>query len=144
MFIDALDVDEVIAHLLVGEGFTSVEEVALVPVEEIETIEGFDTDVANELQKRASAWLDKKNVEFTSKLKELKVAKEIMDIAALTTEMQVKLGEAGITTLDDIGDLSVEEMAEIIGEGLDEDVMSTIIMDARASWFDGEEETSGE
>ncbi len=141
LFIDALDVDEVIAHLLVGEGFSSVDEVALVPIEEIETIEGFDTDVANELQKRASAWLDKKNAEYATKLQDLKLAKEVMDIAALTPEMQVKLGEAGIKTMDDIGDLAADEMVEIVGAGLDEETASTIIMDARSSWFDEEEKT---
>ncbi len=135
LFLEALDVDEVIAHLLVSEGFTSVEEVALVPVSEIESIEGFDIDVANELQKRASAWLDRKNIEYTNRLAELKVSQEILDIPALTLEMQVKLGEAGILTIDDLGDLSVDEMVEIVGSELSSDVASTIIMDIRSSWF---------
>ncbi len=139
LFIDALDVDEVIAHLLVGEGFTSVEEVALVDIEEIESIEGFDADVANELQKRASAWLEKKNAEYSEKLKELNVSDEIKAIAVLTPEMQVKLAEAGIKTLDDLGDLAADEMVEIIGEGITEETASTIIMDARSSWFTNEE-----
>ncbi len=139
LFIDALDVDEVIAHLLVGEGFTSVEEVALVPVEEIEEIEGFDTDVANELQKRASAWLDKKNAEYEDQLKDLGIAPEVTAISVFTPEMLVKLGQADVKTLDDIGDLSADEMIEIVGDSITEEVASAIIMDARASWFVDEE-----
>src|ERR1700750_674318 len=70
MFIDALDIDDVIAHLLVTEGFTSVEEVAFVPLEELAGIEGFDEDVANELQQRARTFLDEQNVKLEARRKE--------------------------------------------------------------------------
>src|ERR1044071_4896380 len=77
MFMDALDVDDVIAHLLVTEGFTSVEEVALVPTEELTDIEGFDEDIANELKERATAYIEEENKKLMAKMGELGIAEDL-------------------------------------------------------------------
>ena len=115
-FIDALDVDDVIAHLLVAEGFNSVDEIAVVPMEEIASIEGFDEDLATELQNRAKAYIEKRNAEFAVRSKELGVDDSLMGLEGLTQEMIVKLAEKGVKTLDDFADLATDEVLEIVGE----------------------------
>src|SRR6202045_3445743 len=101
LFIDALDIDEVIAHLLVTEGFGSLEEVAFVPVEELAAIEGFDSDVATELQDRARQALERRDREYEDRYRELGVSDELVALEGLTPGMLVILGENGIKTLDD-------------------------------------------
>ncbi len=136
LFAEALDVDDVIAGLLVTEGFTRVEDVALVPVEELAEIEGFDETIAGELKKRAETWLIRQNEEMTAKRKELGVADEVAELSGLTPTMLVKLGEKGIKTLDDVGDLASDELIEIVGKDeLEPDQANQIIMAARAHWF---------
>ncbi len=137
MFMDALDVDDMIAHLLVAEGFTSVEEVAFVPTEDISSIEGFDEDLAAELQNRAKAFVEKQNAEFAVKSKELGVDESLINFEGLTQAMIVKLAEKGIKTLDDFADLANDELLDILGE----DTMTAhdadaLIMKAREHWFD--------
>src|ERR1700745_4094465 len=96
LFIDALDVDDVIAHLLVTEGFTKVEDVALVPLEDLSEIEGFDEGVANELRERARAFLQAQDERLGVRRQELGVSEEIAGIEGLPPAMLVALGEAGI------------------------------------------------
>src|ERR671922_2204149 len=93
MFMDALDVDDVIAHLLVTEGFTSVEEVAYVPTEDLAGIEGFDEDVATELKSRALAWIEAEAERLNARRRELGVADDVAAIEGLTPAMLVALGE---------------------------------------------------
>ncbi len=140
MFIEALDVDDVIAHLLVAEGFVSLEQVAFVPVAELASIEGFDDEVAEELRARARnhlAELDRKNEALR---RELEVTDELAALPGLSPAVLVKLGENGIKTLDDLGDLASDELLEIL-----DDLAPTIadpdavIMAARAHWFEGED-----
>jgi N utilization substance protein A len=138
-FIEALDIDDVIAHLLVTEGFTSVEEVAMVPVEELAGIEGFDEDVARELQRRAGEYLAKRDEELTVQRREMGVADEVAALDGLTPAMLVALGEKGIKTLDDLADLASDELIEIVPAGtLSEEQANAVIMAARAHWFEGE------
>ncbi|MBC7136314.1 MAG: transcription termination/antitermination protein NusA, partial [Oceanibaculum nanhaiense] len=140
LFMEALDVDDVIAHLLVGEGFSSIEEVALVPVEEIAEIEGFDEDVAAELQARAQTYLEHQNELFEARRKELGVTDELAALESLTPAMLVKLGEAGVKTLDDLGDLAGDELRENLGPlAMGEEEANAIIMAARAHWFEDED-----
>jgi N utilization substance protein A len=140
MFIDALDVDDVLAHLLVTEGFTSLEEVAYVPIEDLADIEGFDEDVANELRARALSFIERRNTEFGERRKELGVEDAVAAIEGITPGMLVALGEKGVKTLDDLGDLASDELIEIVGkEAMSEDDANRIIMAARAHWFEGEE-----
>jgi N utilization substance protein A len=138
-FMDALDVDDVIAHLLVAEGFTSIEQVGFVPVDEMASIEGFDEDVANELRARARGFLEEQNRQFEEGRRELGVDDAIAAIPGVLPAMLVKLGEAGIKTLDDLADLAGDELVELLGDlAPDLDEANEIIMAARAHWFDGD------
>jgi len=141
MFIDALDVDDVIAHLLVTEGFSSVEEVAFVPLEDLTDIEGFDEAIAGELQQRARVFLEEQDERNTVRRKELGVDDALAAIEGLATGMLVTLGEKGVKTLDDLADLAGDELIEILGkDSLTADEANAVIMAARAHWFDGEAE----
>jgi transcription termination/antitermination protein NusA len=110
MFMDALDVDEVIAQLLVTEGFASVEEVAYVDVGEISQIEGFDESTAQEIQNRAREALDKLEAERDSRRRELGVADEVANIAGVNTAMLVAFGEANIKTVEDVADCATDDL----------------------------------
>jgi N utilization substance protein A len=136
VFVDALDVDDVIAGLLVTEGFTTVEEVALVDLEELAGIEGFDEGVAEELKSRAKAFVEKERVRLEDERKRLGVVDEIAAMEGFTPAMLVKLGEKGVKTLDDLGDLAGDELIEIVGkDAMEEDAANAIIMKAREHWF---------
>ncbi|HSV30160.1 MAG TPA: transcription termination factor NusA, partial [Candidatus Omnitrophota bacterium] len=139
MFIDALDVDDVIAHLLVTEGFSSVEEVAFVPLEDLAGIEGFDEDVAGELQQRAQTFLSEQDERYDAMRRDLGVADELAAIDGLAPVMLVKLGDKGVKTLDDLGDLASDELIDIVGKDqMTEDQANAVIMAARAHWFEGD------
>src|SRR5579875_2881823 len=140
MFIEALDVDDVIAHLLVTEGFSSVEEVAFVATEELASVEGFDETVASELQQRAQAFLAERNERFEARRKELGVSDEIAAIEGVTPALLVAIGEKGVKTLDDLADLAADELIEMAGASakLEEDQANAIIMKAREHWFENE------
>lgn len=140
VFTDALDVDEVIAHLLVTEGFTSVEEVAFVPIEDIAGIEGFDEDVGGELRKRALDYIEVQTEKLTTQRKELGVTDEVATAEGVTPAMLVPFGENGVKTLDDLADLASDELRDIVGRNaLTTADADAIIMAARAHWFEGEE-----
>jgi N utilization substance protein A len=141
LFIEALDVDDVIAHLLINEGFASVEEVAYVPLADLASIEGFDADVAGELQARARNFLEEQNAMFEQKRLDLGVEDAVAEIDGMTPGMLAKLGENGIKTLDDLGDLASDELIEMLAgtAELSEEQANAIIMAARAHWFEGDE-----
>jgi len=141
LFMSALDVDDMMAHLLVQEGFAKVEDIAYIDLDELTNIEGFDADLATELQNRAKAYLVAKEAEVAEKLKELKLAEDLTKFEGLTPEMLVKLGEAGVKTLDDLADLAGDELREIVGVELSEADANALIMKAREHWF-GEETQS--
>ena len=140
MFIDALDVDDVIAHLLVAEGFVSLEQVAFVPVQELAEIEGFDEEVAEELRMRARSFLEEQDRQFDVKRRELGVSDEVAAVEGVSAAMLVLLGENGVKSLDDLADLASDELIEMLGDqapsAADADA---IIMAARAHWFEDEE-----
>ncbi len=110
LFQEALDVDEVIAQLLVTEGFTSVEDLAYVDENEIAAIEGFDEDTASELQARARDFLEKEAAEQDAKRKELGVDDDVLSLPGITLPMVVALGEAGVKTVEDVADLATDEL----------------------------------
>ena len=110
MFMDALDVDEVIAQLLVTEGFASVEEVAYVDLDEIAQIEGFDEGTAEEIQNRARESLEKLEAERDARRRELGVDDEVAAIAGVTTAMLVAFGEAGLKTVEDVADCATDDL----------------------------------
>jgi len=145
-FINALDVEDVIAHLLVTEGFTNVEEVAFVPIDELASIEGFDEEIAGELQRRARTYLEAESERLTEKARELGVQDDLVAVEGLTPAMLVTLGERGVKSLEDFADLATDEVTDP-GEGLLRDYglaeadANDIIMRARvaAGWFTQEE-----
>ena len=111
MFIDSLNVDEVIGQLLASEGFNSVEELAMVDVKEIANIEGFDEDTAAELQNRASEYLAKIEAELDAKRVELGVEDALKDIPGVTTAMLVRFGENSIKTVEDLAGCATDDLA---------------------------------
>jgi N utilization substance protein A len=136
LFVEGLDVDDVIAGLLVQEGFATVEEIAAVEDEELASIEGFDENIAIELKRRAVEFLERRDAELDTKRRELGVEDSIAEFDVLTPAMLVALGEKGVKTLDDLADLAGDELVEILGEGaMDEDTANAVIMAAREHWF---------
>jgi N utilization substance protein A len=139
-FIDTLDVDEIIAHLLIAEGFTNVDQIAYVETSDLVEIEGFDEDVATELQNRAKEFVKARNEEFETKKKELNIDQKLIDIDFLDQDMIIKLADNDIKNIDDLGDLASDELIEILGEGvLNNAEANKVIMDARKHWFAEEE-----
>lgn len=137
LFITGLDIDEVIAHLLIAEGFRTMEEIVETPLDEMAQIEGFDEDVAQELINRAQAWLDERAAELARKQKELGLADDLVTFEGLSADRIIKLGEAGIKNRDDLADLATDELIEILGEGsMKESEAEALIMRARAHWFE--------
>jgi N utilization substance protein A len=137
LFIEALDVDEVIAHLLAVEGFSTLEEIVEVSLSELSSIEGFDESLASELKTRAQNFLKSREEVLKSKCASLGISPEIMEMEGLSLEIKEKLGQNNIKTLDDLGDLASDELIEIVGKSLlREDQANQIIMKARAHWFE--------
>jgi N utilization substance protein A len=110
LFMEALDVDEMVGQVLASEGFSQVEEVAYVDLGEITAIEGFDEETANELQTRAREYLDKVEAELDAKRKELGVEDELRSIPGITTPMMVALGGDGIKTVEDFAGCAVDDL----------------------------------
>jgi len=145
-FMKSLDVDEVIARLLVTEGFTDMDEVAYVPVEELAEIEGFDEEVAEELRARARAFLAAEEERVANQLKELGIADDLRAIGALSSAMLVKLGEDDIKTREDFAGLAADELTSredgILRDfDMTEDEANELIMAARVAegWITQEE-----
>jgi len=110
VFMEALDVDEVVGQLLASEGFGSVEELAVVDEKELAAIEGFDDDTARELQTRAKEYLGKIESDLDAKRKELGVEDAVKDVAGVTTAMLVKFGEGGIKTVEDFAGCATDDL----------------------------------
>ena len=122
--------------LLVTEGFSSVEEVAFVPIDDLLVIEGFDEDVAEELRVRARTFLQARDEELNRRRVELGVEDDLTNVEGVSAAMVVKLGEKDIKTRDDLADLASDELLDILeGETISLDQANTIIMAARAHWF---------
>ncbi len=140
LFVEALDVDDMIAGLLVQEGFESIDDLVTTALEEIATIEGFDETIASELQRRADNFLTRQAGELEEKRIELGVSDDIAAFESLSAKDLITLGEKGIKTLDDLADLAGDELVEILGaEVMGEEQANEIIMAARAHWFAGED-----
>ncbi len=131
LFMEKLDVDEEIADLLIAEGFTSLEQVAYVPLEEMLEIESFDEDTANELRNRAKDALLTMEIVHEENVDE--VSLDLHDLEGMNSELLGKLADGGIHTRDDLADLAVDELTEITGQSADE--AKTMIMKAREHWF---------
>jgi N utilization substance protein A len=156
LFIDSLNVDEVVGQLLASEGFKSVEELLMVDEKEIAGIEGFDEETAQELQARAREFLDKEEGELDAKRKELGVEEALKEVPGITTRMLVHLGEDGIKTVEDLAGCVTDDLvgwserkdgetvkhAGILGEfELTREEAEALIMQARvmAGWIKEED-----
>lgn len=138
-FMEALDVDDMIAHLLVAEGFSTIDEIAMVDLSELAEIEGFDEDVATELQNRAKEFIEKRNKEFAAKSKSLKIDESLKTVNGLDQDMIIALAEKGIKNIDDLADLAADELIEILGDTtISETEANEIIMAAREHWFEND------
>jgi N utilization substance protein A len=131
LFVDKLDVDAEVADILIAEGFSSLEEVAYVPMQEMLEIEGFDEDTVNELRTRAKDALLTMEIAREEKMED--VSQNLRDLEGLDAALIPKLTESGINTRDDLADLAVDELTEIAG--IDEDKAKELIMKAREHWF---------
>jgi N utilization substance protein A len=131
LFVDKLDVDEEVADILIEEGFTSLEQVAYVPLQEMLEIEGFDEDTVNELRTRAKDALLTMEIKREEGIEE--VSQELRDLDGLTPDLIGKLAEGGVHKRDDLADLAVDELVEMTG--VDEAAAKALIMKAREHWF---------
>jgi N utilization substance protein A len=139
LFIEALDVDEVIAHLLVAEGFRNVLELGQSAVDDLSMIDGFDEDVAQELINRANNFLAAKAKAFEKQKKELGINDDLLEVDGLNSDFALQLAEQNIKTRDDLADLAGDELVEMLGGNedspLNEKQANQLIMKAREHWF---------
>ena len=133
LFVTQLDVDEEVAMILVQEGFISVEEVAYVPHQELLDIEEFDEDIVNELRSRAQDALLTKAIASEEVLESSKPSEELLALEGLEERVAFDLAAKGVVSLDDLGELSVDELMEF--EGMNEELAGKLIMKAREHWF---------
>src|SRR5690606_20365011 len=132
VFMSKLDVDEDLADVLIDEGFTTVEEVAYVPINEMLEIEGFDEDTVNELRNRARNALLTEAIATEEKLGT--TSEDLLALEGMDRELAAKLADAKVFTRDDLAELAVDELVE--ATGIDEERASELIMKARAHWFE--------
>jgi N utilization substance protein A len=133
LFINALDVDEDIAGVLVEEGFTSLEEVAYVPLEEMLAIDGFDEDIANELRSRAKDALLTKALATEEQLEGAEPAEDLLTMDGMDNALASTLAKRGVITMEDLAEQAVDELLDI--DGMTEERAAALIMKAREPWF---------
>jgi len=134
LFVDKLDVDVEVADILIAEGFSSLEEVAYVPMQEMLEIASFDEDTVNELRTRAKDAL--LTMDIAREERGEVVSQDLRDFDGLTPELIAKLEKGGVHTRDELADLAVDELEEITG--IDAEAAKDMIMKARAHWFAAE------
>jgi N utilization substance protein A len=135
-FIEKLDVDEEIANILIQEGFSTLEEIAYVPVNELMEIEAFDEETVEELRSRARNALLTEAIKREENLEQAE--KDLLDLEDMDADLAAKLAENSIRTRDDLGELAVDELTELTG--IDDERARRLIMAARAHWFESAEQ----
>ncbi len=135
-FVVQLEVDEELAGVLVEEGFTSLEEVAYVPLEEMLAIEGFDEEIVEELRRRAKDKLLLMELADQEERASRKPAEDLLAMEGMSVELANRLAQAGIQTMEDLAEQAVDDLLEI--EDMDEEKAGALIMQARAPWFENE------
>ncbi len=133
MFMEQLDVDEELAVILVQEGFSSLEEVAYVPAQELLQVEEFDESIVEELRGRARDVLITRAIVSEEKLGDKQPAKDLLEMDGMDQELAYQLAGRGVITMEDLAEQSVDELMEI--DGMDEERAGSLIMTARAPWF---------
>jgi transcription termination/antitermination protein NusA len=132
MFMEKLDIDEELADLLIEEGFSTLEEVAYVPLAEMLEIDGLDEAIVNELRNRSRNALLTEAIATEEKLEN--VADDLISLEGMTKELAAKLAEHDVKTRDDLAELAVDELTEMTG--IDDERAKEIILKARAHWFE--------
>ncbi len=133
-FMEKLDVDEDVAELLVSEGFTSLEEVAYVPMDELLNIEGFDEDIAKELRDRARDALLTQAIASEEGLSSANLEADLLNMEGMDDVLALALAAKGIVSMEDLAEQAIDELMDI--EGMDEERAGKLIMTARAPWFE--------
>lgn len=136
VFMHALDVDEDVAAVLAEEGFTTLEEVAYVPIDEMLSIEGFDREIAEELRRRAKDALLTQAIASEEQLEAHEPAEDLLTMDGMDRKTAFMLASKGIITMEDLAEQAVEDLLDV--EGMDEHRAAQLIMTARAPWFAGE------
>jgi len=134
LFVDELGVDEELAEVLVEEGFTTLEEIAYVPMEEMLSIEGFDEEIVSELRSRAKDRLLTNAIATEEKLADIHPADDLLELEGMTKELAVELALRGVPTREDLAEQSIDDLLEI--DGMTEERAGKLIMAARAHWFE--------
>jgi transcription termination/antitermination protein NusA len=135
-FMESLDVDQEVAEILVQEGFTSIEEIAYVPLEEIAEIEDFDEEIANELRARAKDALLTKAIASEESLSTGDLADDLINMDGMDAILASSLAKLGVRTMEDLAEQSIDDLMVI--DGMDEERAGKLIMTARAPWFEEE------
>ena len=136
-FMQFLDVDEDMAAVLVEEGFSTLEEVAYVPTEEMLAIDGFDEDIVEALRQRAKDALLTRALVSEEKFEQAEPADDLLNMDGMDRDLAVEMASKGIVTMEDLAEQAVDDLLDI--EGMDEERAAQLIMTARAPWFEGEE-----
>ena len=136
LFMEKLDVDEEVAEVLVQEGFTSLEEIAYVPLDEILGIEGFDEEIANELRNRAKDALLTQAIASEEDLSSANIADDLLNLEGMDDALALALAKIGILSMEDLAEQSIDELMGI--DNMDEERAGKLIMTARAPWFEEE------
>jgi len=136
LFMEQLDVDEEVANILVQEGFSSIEEVAYVPENEIREIEEFDEELVEELRNRARDVLLTRAIASEEVLSDAKPAQDLLDMEGMDETLAYELAGRGVVTMEDLAEQSIDELMDI--EDMDEERAGKLIMTARIPWFEAE------
>tara|TARA_E500000178_G_C16711367_1_gene612863 strand:- start:163 stop:750 length:588 start_codon:yes stop_codon:yes gene_type:complete len=138
IFIDSLDVDDVIAHLIVAEGYSTIDEIANSSIEELNNIEGFEEELSLEIKERAVNYVKQETELVEKKLKDSDIDNRLYEFTHLSKFHILTLVENGIKTLDDLADLDSEELFTLLGKSVfdNENEAGEVIMEARKHWFE--------
>ena len=136
----ALEVDDEVAEVLVQEGFTSLEEIAYVPLDEILVIEGFDEEIANDLRNRAKDALLTQAIASQEDLSSANIADDLLNMEGMDNVLALELSKKGILSMEDLAEQSIDELKDI--ESIDEERAGKLIMTARAPWFEEKNTTN--
>jgi len=134
MFMEKLDVDEDVSEVLVQEGFTSLEEIAYVPLDEILAMDGFDEEIANELRSRAKDALLTQAIASEEDLSKANIADDLLNMEGMDDTLALELSKRDIQNMEALAEQSIDELIDI--ENMDEERAGKLIMTARAPWFE--------
>jgi N utilization substance protein A len=134
LFMQTLEVDDEVVEVLVQEGFTSLEEIAYVPLDEILAIEGFDEEIANDLRNRAKDALLTQAIASQEDLSSANIADDLLNMEGMDNVLALELAKKGILSMEDLAEQSIDELKDI--ESIDDERAGKLIMTARAPWFE--------